>query len=576
MSRPASAGGGTLAAGAFVWTVWGVMLAAALVFVGRFGSPVPVWDDFEIVQVASGRQPITAGWLWSQHNEHRVPLPRAVLIGLDAMTGHDARAGMVFSVIALALSAAGLLVAVRRQRGTWEMSDGALPILLLNWGHHTNFLWSWQVEFTLSAALMVGALAIVLTWWDRTPSTTGLGALGLCLLGLPLCGAMGTAFVPAPLLAGLAISARTIRRDGWRRGAATLLAFAPAAIVFAAYFVGYERAAHHPPPERIEAVGRALAQFTALGLGPAAALFWRWAGTALLAIAGIAALGLVRQAVLAPERRWPALALLSTLAGSATLALGLAWGRAGSGELAGLEDRYVTLAAPLVCALYAIMGVVLPSAVGPFARMVGYLAVVVLLWPNTAEGLETARARRAQFERLAHDVRAGVPASRIVRRYTPFLHPSQDFLLEYLPELRRLNIGPFAGLRDDPPYREVPLTTVPSALRLARLDGDTIEVTGVDPQLTFRLPRAMDVAGARLEYDHHAPDGGPAHFQMTWLTPGQTTYDDAHRYAVWALPTGDHRTTTVWAHEPIRELRIQPDNRPCRFRIRALTLLVPP
>ena len=58
------------------WTAWVAMLASALLYVHAFGSNVPSWDDWDMVPTLTHVQPVTAEWLWSQHNEHRVPLPR--------------------------------------------------------------------------------------------------------------------------------------------------------------------------------------------------------------------------------------------------------------------------------------------------------------------------------------------------------------------------------------------------------------------------------------------------------------------------------------------------------------------
>ena len=86
--------------GLVVWTTWAFMLAAALWFVMTCGKNVPFMDDWEIVPALSGAQPITANWLWSQHNEHRIPLPRLLLLGLFSVSGNDFRAGMFFNVFA--------------------------------------------------------------------------------------------------------------------------------------------------------------------------------------------------------------------------------------------------------------------------------------------------------------------------------------------------------------------------------------------------------------------------------------------------------------------------------------------
>src|ERR1700720_4335051 len=64
---------------AFCLLVWAIMLAAALILVAMYGRNVPTWDDWDIVPTATGHRPVTAEWLWSQHNEHRVAVPRLLL-----------------------------------------------------------------------------------------------------------------------------------------------------------------------------------------------------------------------------------------------------------------------------------------------------------------------------------------------------------------------------------------------------------------------------------------------------------------------------------------------------------------
>jgi hypothetical protein len=67
----------------FVWITWVVMLLGVLTFVAKYATNVPLHDDWDgLVPVLNGDQPVTAAWLWSQHNEHRVPLPRLLLLAL--------------------------------------------------------------------------------------------------------------------------------------------------------------------------------------------------------------------------------------------------------------------------------------------------------------------------------------------------------------------------------------------------------------------------------------------------------------------------------------------------------------
>ena len=87
--------------------VWLVMLNGHAALTARYGRNVPIWDDWDLVPTATGHQPVTAQWLWSQHNEHRVPIPRLLLLAMLRLSGIDFRAGMYFNVAGTAALALG-------------------------------------------------------------------------------------------------------------------------------------------------------------------------------------------------------------------------------------------------------------------------------------------------------------------------------------------------------------------------------------------------------------------------------------------------------------------------------------
>jgi hypothetical protein len=562
---------------AFVGGVWAAMLVAALAFVGRYGPRVPLWDDYDVVPVLTGAEPLTAGWLWSQHNEHRVPLPRLVLLGAYRLSGSDFRAGMVVNVMALGALALGLIAVARARRGGTRYADAFFPLVLLHEGHHANLLWSWQVQFILSTALAGAILALIVGRGSRPgPGTAAL--VGTCLALLPLCGANGLAFVPALALwlGGLSVAAaRSGERHGRRNALRILGLTAPALVVMVLYFRGFQGARHHPSAAGVWEALRTGLQFLSLGFGPSAALLWPGSGLAVLGLLLLSALRLVRVWGWRPEERVRASGLLAFLGAMGCLALGLGWGRAGSGELAGFADRYVTLAVPTLCAVYFVWDLYGPAVLRHLVPMVLFVAMCVLLWPNTQAGLDHGREAAAQDAAFARDLRAGVPAFLLIKRYTPWLHPSQDALTELLPMLHRAGIGPFRSLRANPPFREVPVPVVPTAVDQMRWEDGTAHATGVDPHLLFTLPETRSVAGIRLRYSHANRQGAPARFQIAWKRGDQADFPATQRYALWNLPTGADRTTTIWVADAVEQIRIQPDNQPCEFHITSLMLLVP-
>src|SRR6516225_7885299 len=76
--------------------------ASTIAFAATYGCNVPFGEEWEVMgPVLAGKQPVTLHWLWSQSNEHRVPVPKLVLLGLLKLTNCDFRAGMFFNVLAL-------------------------------------------------------------------------------------------------------------------------------------------------------------------------------------------------------------------------------------------------------------------------------------------------------------------------------------------------------------------------------------------------------------------------------------------------------------------------------------------
>src|SRR5262245_19275277 len=115
--------------GRYLLAVWAVMTAAALGFVLGFGHNVPWVDEWEFVPVLTGHEP-AGPWLWAQHNEHRLPLPRAVYLGLFRLTG-DFRAGTVLQVVVLSVLALGLMRYLAAARGRPAWADVFVPVGLL-------------------------------------------------------------------------------------------------------------------------------------------------------------------------------------------------------------------------------------------------------------------------------------------------------------------------------------------------------------------------------------------------------------------------------------------------------------
>jgi hypothetical protein len=104
------------------------MVVGALLYIVRYAHDVPYYDGWSMVEVLGGQQPVDAGWLWQPRNEHRIPLPKLVLLGLYSMSGWDFRAGMYFNVLLLAALAGGMMRVAAQQRGGTSYADAFFPL----------------------------------------------------------------------------------------------------------------------------------------------------------------------------------------------------------------------------------------------------------------------------------------------------------------------------------------------------------------------------------------------------------------------------------------------------------------
>jgi hypothetical protein len=569
---------------AIAWGVWLAMFATALLFIAKYASNVPSWDDWDMVPTLTHNQPVTGSWLWSQHNEHRVPIPRLIFLGLNRLFTVDMRVTMCFDVGLMALLAAGMIATATRLRGRPSAADAFFPLALLHWGQAANLLWGWQLQFFASVALACVALIAIARAGTATPPGKAAALAGWCALLLPLCGANGLGMVPALAAWPLALA---LLPERWTGSAETRRSPLLAGLGLGAlaltllYFVGWERVPYHPKSQSIYQTLKTAIQFGTIGLGPATRNAWPLTGLMTLGAFGLTLLLLVRVWRDRPEERARAIGLMCFILALGALALGLGLGRNG------FETRYVTLALPAWCAAYLVWVIYGGPARGwvPAALAVASLAA---LPGNIGFGLEYARELRGQLGGFERDMAAGVPLHELLHRYGPWLHPHQDMPQRYLPMLKRAGVGQYGALQLDPPFRAMPLELNPVETTQLSWHDSTAQVRGPRPALLFRLPADRFVDGIRLRYRYTSEDGTLPYIGIRWKPTSQAEFVPERFYKY--SPTGDRANwergtwdtihdsstaLTVWISDTVREIGITPDFRPAVFKIDELSLLIP-
>lgn len=471
-------------AAAFVLTVWAVGSAGLVYLVAEHTWNVPFSDEWVLVPRITGEAPVTPGWLWGLHNEHRLPLPRLVQIVALRLFWMDFRATPYVSVAMLSLLALASIVTAARVRGRVSCWDACLPLLLLSWVHADSVLSGWQVQFVLStAAALTFLLGVVAGGAD--PGTGVAVTTGAAVVTLPLCG--GSGFIMTPVLTGwLILAGRRAWRQGRRLCGVVFGMFAAVATgLMFAYLIGW-----HPPPVDHPAAPISpwdliiqTAEFLGLDSGSLELLAWQcWAFGAVcialliiacrscmhegawrrvctiaIVVAGIAltsnSSGLLTYLLLRPVQEvsaWQACGLLglAPLAASLLLlsranidarrqglglfmlamlllAVGIVWGRLGLGSDMHWYTRYATLVTPLWCAIYFVWLLYAPTAQrGAGLSLLCALSALMAL-SGSCSGLAVAELRRdvqlGSFEwSLQHQA---LSPDTLARDYTTCLTP---------------------------------------------------------------------------------------------------------------------------------------------------------
>ena len=428
------------ALGVPVWTA--VLTVALLAYQNKFGSNVPVADEWDIAPQL--RQSVdrgeVLGWLALRHNEHYYPLSRAVYAAVMVASGYDFHSGMVASVLALGGAAWLFASAARRRRGYAVWADLLLPALVLNWGAGDNVTMGYQLAFTLEVLSSAFAVWVVVAdrggrRWDA--------AAAFALVVLALNGVAGL-LAAAPLLGWVLYRASRSPSPRWWKLAA---AYLPAAAVVSYgvwAIVGGDRAAGLPsaidsPSQFLSVAG----QFLAVGLGTFVITEdWRGPAAVALTVYVAAAAVLARDFATRPADRAVAVGLAAVLLGVLGMAAGVAAVRGG-----GLVERYATLSAVGLATAWVSLSRGLPSSA--LVNGAGVVAAVVLFVVNVLPGDHFGQVRQMYCRVLEGSVREGLPPSCVADRFRGPLF-DQDHFRGRLELLRDLGFTTFKDMQPEP------------------------------------------------------------------------------------------------------------------------------
>jgi hypothetical protein len=401
---------------ALVWGVWLVLALGLFQYVRTYTVNMPWMDEWEIIPALTGHQPVTWKWLWSQHNEHRIVIPRLIYLATVGSSG-DFRAGACFDASVLAGAAAAMIVVARRLRGHTLYSDAFFPVIAMHVGQWENLLYSFHIQWMAAAGLAVAVLLIIVQ-----PGRLSLRAsvgLAICSGMLVLCGGNGLAFAPAcavmVFMAGWQV--RKVSHHGMRATAIVWALGLGVAALTAYYFVDYTRPAKHPTSQNLAVDVEAAMQFMIAGLGPAARTTWPDVQYAFYASALATVVMIVGAVVWRPDERPRAFRLVVFFGAVASLACGMAWARRIFSPDMMFSPRYVTPAAAFWFATYFAWEMVDRQSLRRTGQAMLFALAAFYLVANRNEGLANAEHGRAERTALLTAVQLGASVEDIAARW---------------------------------------------------------------------------------------------------------------------------------------------------------------
>jgi hypothetical protein len=433
-----------------VWSTWVAATCTALWYVRQYGRNLPFWEDFFVVPVMTGHEPMSFQWAAAQYNEHRAVIPKLILaVLLRAIP--DFRSGLYLNVALMSSAAASMLILARRLRGSTRVVDAVLPLMILNIGQCECFLICFALNLVMTACISCALIGVACgttrsqSWW----SCLQVGGFAVVL---PLCGGSGLALLP-PIVVWLVgymacgwWSGRGPSSSGRALGVG-LLTIASAIVAW--YLTGYERPPHIPAAPSIRAASITMFQSLSLTISPSPWGYWKAAGFAvvLLTMATIVRLAFV--AWRTPSERPRAIGLCALITALLGVAAAVGFSRSGAGDGAGLAGRYVTILSPLLCALYMAWLVYGPAAARRTVH-IGLLALVCAGIPAQSRlARETGLERLAKYDRIELGLRNRMKTERLLELACPTLHPHQTTVYESFKMLKKARVGKFRYMVDD-------------------------------------------------------------------------------------------------------------------------------
>lgn len=415
----------------FALTLLPPILAAAMI--ARFGVDIPFFDDWMFTKTI--HEFLDGKPLWDvlmfPHNEHRMPVPRALQLCIVFLTDWNVLAVLAFDLILAVGSLVTLTWLVPRTLGPGQVPWWLLPciaVLLFSLVGWELWLWSWTMANHL--ALLLSLLALV----SITMGTLSIGRVLLAAaVSFLACFTFASSWMLWPL-GMLAVAVREQEFAPWRSPRQWIWFLAAAFCALVYFWDG-----------SVDIVGKGegvrdwsqLFPYTALALGnvitgpdPARALPWGIAG---LGVFGFLLLRVFYSPASIQRRALPW--ILIGLLGLGTMALAW-WGRGIEHVNQAMSPRYVNFASLPWISILALLALLLAQVQKPQERR--WMTPILTLAALILTGVSLQAAIRSIDSMALHSARLTDCRNRLLRGQE--LSPEQKDFLYNMPTWHEENV----------------------------------------------------------------------------------------------------------------------------------------
>lgn len=576
IDTPAKSESCLIAPAIFVWLCWTLLATLVLSITLCYSIEIPTSEEWSItMNYLMGDMPLTWRNLWTAINEHRMPIPLLLSVGVIRLGGMQLWVETVFGDIVLIAITAGLLSLARRLRGRWIYADAFIPFLFLHLGHADLFV-SRVTNHIVSAALILAVLMWIVSRKRIESPWTAAGA-GFPLLVLPFCGANGL-----PVVLGGAI---WLTFAAWNCGRAKpsvrwlAVAISAASIALVAfYFVDFHSTAPIPPPDSFKRWFRGSCVCLSRCMLPPNLNEIGFVYMIAPVFVAITTTLLAFRFHHDPEERCRIFGMALFVGAIATLCCGVSWGRSSLGLPACAVSRYAIISAPIMIAAYYVWVLYAPARWSDSVANALLLVLVSGFFATASEGYDMARHYDRDSRAMARAIRAGVPESYVASRNVFLSNPrsADATVARVLGRMRQLGVGPYRGVPAEKfANAEETISVAPATVERLTQSGNEWTPTGDDPQMYFALPapRHIKAIGVRMVLDRH--DRGRGIVEGFWQHSGVNRFRFDRRYERVIVPMGpDEQVVWFFVDDVMDRFRFDPDATAHRIQIREIRLLV--